>query len=798
MSIRRIIGGKSNGVSTALNVLGMAMAFAAMYIIMVQVTYDLGYNKKIKDSERIYVISTPDWYQDGHYMTWLSRPICENIISSISGVEAGGMSYCASNGATEQYYLSPESDTGISLFRTSFSAGALDVFGVQAVQGDLDKMVKPSDGIALSEKKAKEMSVGVGDVIYRKEMMGGLSAVTVAAVFKEFPKNSDMYGFDCFDCIGEQSIDNWSEWSYPYFVKLHSSSDKEDVERQAFEFMIKLSAQDTEAPTEEEVAEVEKRLKIRLFPLEDLYFDKTVSSPGRSGNRTSTYTLLAIAVLVIAIAFINFVNFFFALVPVRMRGFNTRKILGASRARLASRVVGESLAMVVSGLAIAAILVTLFSGSELSSLISCSTAFPDNVGVTVAVCALMIVTGIGSSLYPAFYITSFSPAFALKGSLGSAGRGNVFRTGLVGFQFLVSMCLIICVSFITMQRNYMMHHDTGFDRSCLLQVNTSAKIAKNMSEAVSDRLKAEPGIKDVTWANGRIIEHGRMGWGRDFKGERVSFECYPVSYNFLDVMGIELVEGRNFTKADEQSETGVFIFNEAARDKFGLTLEDKMPGHNGDTEIAGFCRNFNYRPLSQEVAPFALYIFGKTSWKIRNTLYIRTEAKTDISALIDGVKNILHEMDPLVPKDEINVEFFDRQMESYYSSEKRTSRIISLFTILAIVISLMGVFGLVMFEAEYRRKEIGIRRVNGATVGDILWMFNVRFVRIVLICFVIAVPLAWWIVDSYLKGFAYRMPVHWWVFALALLAVLAVTVIVVTARSLSAATSDPVEAIRTE
>ena len=223
-----------------------------------------------------------------------------------------------------------------------------------------------------------------------------------------------------------------------------------------------------------------------------------------------------------------------------------------------------------------------------------------------------------------------------------------------------------------------------------------------------------------------------------------------------------------------------------------------MPGHQGETEIAGFCKNFNYRPLSKSVEPFALYIFGKNSWKSLNTLYVRTRPGADIPSVMDWIKTQLNELDPSVPKDEIDVSFFDSKLDSQYGRERKMSRMLLLFTLLAIVISLMGVFGLVMFEAEYRRKEIGIRRVNGATVGDVLAMFNVRFVRIVLICFVVAAPLSWYVSDLYLSTFAYRMPMHWWIFALSLAVVLAITLAVVTMRSMSAALSDPVNSLKNE
>lgn len=791
MSVKRITGGKSNVVSTLLNVLGMAMAFAAMYIIMVQVTFDLGFNKKIKDSERVFAVAVPDWYSSGRWMPWISRVVGEIAIDSPM-VESGGTA--SFGNSVIDFSLSADGSRKFGLVGGSFSSGAMSAFSIETLEGSLDGLKTWKD-IAVSEVKAKEFGISVGDVLYQQP--GGNSEYNVVAVFRSSPRNTDLYSVDYFDNIGDESIDNESEWSYPYFVKLRSKDDRKAFEEQANETIVSKLMGGGENMTEEEFERSKSRLTVKLFSVEEMYYDKTFSSPGFSGNRTTAYTLLAIAILVIVIAFINFINFFFALVPVRIRSVNTKKILGASRFGLVSDMVMESVVMIAVALLIAAGVVKLFCGSSLASIIVCDASISANPGLALLTASGAVAIAILASLYPAFYITSFSPAFALKGSLGSSGRGKAFRYGLIAFQFVISLCLILCASFVSMQRSFMMNYDMGFDREGLLEVTTSRKIA-DMRGSVTSRLKADPSIIDVTWTNGSIVAPERMGWGRMFKGENITFQCYPVSWNFLRCMGIDLVEGRDFTESDEESETGVFIFNEAARDKFGITLEDKVNGHKGETEIAGFCKNFNYMPLSREVEPFALYIFGKTTWKIMNTMYVRVAANSDMASVIGGIKNVLGEMDPSVPKDEIDVSLFDSSLDSQYRTEKRMSRIVLLFTILAICISLMGVFGLVMFEAEYRRKEIGIRRVNGATVSDILGMFNAKFVKIVLCCFVVAVPLSCYALDLYLKGFAYRVTLHWWVFALALLAVLAVTVGVVTLRSLAAATENPVNAIRTE
>ena len=798
MSKKKLFGGKTSAVASLLNIVGMAMAFAALYIIMVQVNYDLSYNKKIKDSDRIFLMTKPDWYTPGKWSASLSRPLCEAAINNVPGVESGGL--CDMSYRMELSFSPNEDGNGsFTIMGARASLGALKALGFEAVEGNLDKL-DPWKDIIISDTKAQEFGLHAGDVLYSRSS-GSTQTFTIAGIYRHFPRNSDLYDTNFIINIGDESISTFSEWSYNYFVRLQSKDDKERFEEQAFEHILKtflnMAGENGEEISDEDMEEARSRLLVKLFPLDRTYFDKTLGSPGRSGSKTSTYTLLAIAILVIVIAFINFINFFFALVPVRLRSVNTRKILGASRSSLAGAVIAESTLMILIALIIAACVIKLFCISTLASLIPCSALISENVGVAMFTAIGGLVLAVLSSLYPALYITSFSPAFALKGSFGTAAKGKAFRTGLIGFQFVVSIGLIICACFVTMQRQYMLNYDMGFDRSQLLQVYTSSKVA-GMKESTASSLKSNTSIKDVTWADGDLVSSWRMGWGRQLKGEQINFICYPVSWNFLKFMGIEITEGRDFTESDEVCENGIFIFNETARKKFGLSLEDRIEGHQDETEIAGFCKDFNYRSLAMGVDPFAFYIFGKNPWRAISTLYIRTQPGSDIPTLIKWIRSQLSALDPSIPEDQWNISFFDSRLDSEYGQERKTSRIILLFTILAIIISLMGVFGLVMFEAEYRRKEIGVRRVNGANVVDILSMFNAKFVKTVLVCFVIAAPLSWYLSSLYISNFAYPMPIHWWVFVLALAAVLLVTVSVVTLRSLSAALSDPVESLKTE
>ena len=773
---------KSSITSTILNIAGMAFAFAALYIIMVQVSYDLSYNKKVKDSERIFIIAVPDWSNPDLWMTTIARPMWEDAIANIPCVEAAGTGYFGTSNQ-EHFSLDPECRKNISLSVNQISFGALNTLGFEAVSGNFEEFSDQS--VIISESKARELEINAGDIIYQRDMNGSLHQIKIAAIFKDLQKNSDFSDFDCLYNLGNNSIDDPREWSFRYFVKLYSADDKETFENAA------------NKKIEDDYKELHEKFKCTLFPLRKMAYDKTVADCGRKINLTTTYTLLVLAVLIIAIAFINYINFFFALVPVRLRSVNTRKILGASRAALTLGIVCESVLTIVAAIISAAILVGIFNSSPLATLLPSSAEFHSNAAIALACCAGAIIISIAASLHPGLYITSFSPAFALKGSLGAANKGKAFRYGLIGFQFTVSIVLIICAVFVSMQRKYMLDFDMGFNKANLLEIPTTFRIG-SQEESISPILLENPSITDVTWSSGIIVAPSRMRWGRDLGEEKFIIDCYPVKYNFLKFMGIGILEGRDFMKSDEQSENGVIILNQTAKEKYNLTLESAIPGHKGDCELAGFCKDFNYMPLSKDIEPLGLYIFGKDNWRTNNVLYIRTAANADIDETIKYIKKVLHEADPVTPEGEIDVKFFDHSLNSQYVQERRVSYIILIFTVLAIIISLMGIFGLVMFEAEYRRKEIALRRVNGASVSDILTMFSRHFSSLVIISFVVAAPIAWAATDYYLSGFSERVPLHWWVFAATFAAVLCVTLAVAVIRCWNAATEDPSKTLRRE
>ena len=789
--------------SSLLNLLGMTAAFAALYILLVQVYYDLSYNKQIRDVERIYIMATPSWFEQGKYQVNLNRPIQKQILEQAGMVESYGVAYIGGNGKNYTRVGDGEDARTYQIGTSQLTRGALDVFGFHPVVGTFDGMDK-EETVAISESAAKLMGVGVGDAIYVGD---GKEPMTIVAVYEDMPMNSDLNNIHILFCcyLETDSVENFGQWAFHHFVKLNSPDSKEAFEAHAKKVVVEFWKERMEtAPAEAKagvtqsmVDEQINRCMVTLLPFKDMYYNKDIYQPaGRTGNYTTTITLLVVSVLILAITLINFVNFFFAQVPMRIRGVNTRKILGSSRGALVGSLMLESGVLVAVSLCAAVAVVILFKGSTYANLISCSLAFGDNLPVVGMTIVAALVMTVASSVYPALYTTSFPPALAIKSGFGTTGKGKKLRYTLICLQFVISISFVICAMFIKKQHSFMMNYDMGFNKESLLTGLIGVSTANR--DAFSDELLKSPLIKDVAWAAGPLVNPTRMGWGRTFKGEQINLDSYPVSWNFLRFMGIDIVEGRDFTQADEQSEHGVFIFNQMAKEQYGLTLEDKINGHSEATEIAGFCEDFQFRPLQYEINPFAFYVYGKNPWWDLNHMYIRTEPGAPFQQVNETVKETILKFNPASNVSSFTLSFFDQELGQQYEKEQQLTTMVTLFTLLAIIISLMGVLGLVIFETQYRRKEIGVRRVHGSSIIDILLMFNKKFARLLVASFVIGTAISWFIMDYYYSTFAYSTELSWWVFALALLLVSAIVFAVVTFGCLRAATENPVNSLKSE
>ena len=795
-------------VSSLLNVIGLTLAFTAFYVIMTQVWWELGYNRSLHDVEHIYLVENEDWYEPGKWSSWLNRPVPERVIASTAGVEVGGCMWGGFGSGT--CWTSNEPSFGYNKFSAScgsVSLPFLDVFAFRSVEGDVHDLGKPKS-VIVSREAAERMRVGVGSLIWvDTDEPQPDGAMEVVAVFEDFPDNSLLGECEVVKNLGETNLYTTSEWSFNYFVKFRPGADPDEFARQwtnVNQEMQREAAEKRVAAGDAADDDDESGIYgVRLSPVSELYFESDSQAPCRQGSVVTTYTLLGIAVLVIVLAFINFVNFFFALVPVRIRTVNTFKVFGAPASSLRFNFVFEAFGLVLIALLAAWYVSFALQGTEFASYISASLALSQNLEVVGLVAVVAFVMALAASLYPAWYITSFAPALVVKGSFGGTRSGRRLRTLLLGVQFFISIGLIIATSFIRLQHDYMMHYDMGFDKENLLAVRLSERGAASY-DALRQKLLSDPQVKDVTGATSRLVSVGRMGWGQEFKGRQVAFQSYVVQPDFLRVMGIPITDGRDFLESDFDKELGTMIFNEAARREFEMQVGDRINGFvSPDEQIVGFCADFNFKPLQYGVSPFCFYLLPKkiqqeNYWHLPHVVYVRMTPGADIAAVTAHIRRCIAEVDPRTEPGDIVVRVFDEELGLEYDNERKLTAIVGLFALLAVVIALMGVFGLVLFETQHRRREIAVRRVMGASRGEILAMFNRRYVMLVAVCFVLAVPVSIWAVRHWPAGFAYAVPLYWWVFALALAGVLAVTALTVTVRSWRAVNENPAESVKSE
>ena len=340
--------------------------------------------------------------------------------------------------------------------------------------------------------------------------------------------------------------------------------------------------------------------------------------------------------------------------------------------------------------------------------------------------------------------------------------------------------------------------DMGFDREQIVTFYVGNSVGERR-QAFEAHLKENPHVIDVTFAGNELVSNGKMGWGRMYDGENVNIDCLPVDADFIDFFGMEVVQGRDFMPSDEQKANGTFIMNQATMDAYPfMKLDTKLTGHASEpADIVGVVKDFNFKPLQYGVSPIALYVFGSEPWWPLTWAYAKISPE-DVAGTIEYIRESVSEFNPQMTADYVNVRFLDEAIGNLYQKETNLNKLITIASALSLLICVIGILGLVYFETQFRRKEIALRRVHGATVGEVLRMINRYYLIICTVCFIVAAPSAWFIARKWVEGFTYQCPVHAWIFIVAYAALLAITVGVVTLQSHRAVSKNPVDSIKNE
>ena len=778
---------RKTGVSTLINILGMSVAFAAAMILMVQVRWDTTYDANYEGHKQVFRLEN-NWMDKGLFSTSFSRPMIEIAEAASPNIEAVGTYWTMPHEATLK---KDGEETVFSVPSARVDSSMFSVFPFEWVEGSAREFTAGETAV-VSEEYAKTF-FGDESALGKNFKAGNGVEVQVVGVFKDMPKNSNMH-YGVLVNLGDEFLDNTNEWSFLAFVKLKDPSLAKETEALMENAVLEQYGNDFDADEADEF-----RRGFRISNVHDAHFERDVRANIASANKAITITLAAIAILLILIAIINFINFAFAEIPFRIKNINTRKVLGEGRGSLIVRQLLHAGLIALIAFAIACLIMHVVAGSSWASYVSDSLTLKNNIGILALMLGVALVSAVIAGLAPALYSTSQPAALVLKGSYGTSVKGKALRNILVGLQFVLSFLFILMALFVGVQTKYMMGKDMGFDEARVLQTWCGYP-AGNQKDALRSHLLQNPSIEAVTFADSPVVSDGKMGWSRTGDdGNQVFMEVLPVDDNFVQFFGLQIVEGRDFRESDNQNETGSIIPNETYMQMFPqFHVGSLMYGHVDNCEIVGVVKDFNFKSLQHAMGPLVLYNWGKEGWRSFGTMYVRTAPGADFKDVSDYIKDAICKFDPRREPHMITVSHLDKWIEEMYQSEQSLGKLITIASFVALLIAIIGIIGLVFFETQFIRKEIALRRVNGATVGSILKMINKKYLIMAAASFVIAAPVAYWLMTAWRKGFAYQAPVPVWIFFVALLAVAAITLAVVTLQSWRAANANPVESLKNE
>ena len=778
--------------AVVLNLFGLTIAFAAFLLIVMQVDYEMNYDAMHSKSGRTFRLEANHGEFEHNAIHCLM--FSDAFVNSSAHITDYSYRYPFYGG--ERYCQIDEVDDQgeAKVFKENFQLclpNISDVFDFHMKEGSVGCLSIPGS-VLIPESVAKRLFDKQSAIGKRIRMSGSsgwqpvsTTILTIGGVYKDFPGNTTVQNriyvpMDQLDLLKS----SWQMYANEIYVTLDDPLKKEEVLdhfNKTFDFA------KSQMGSAQEIA-------LRLTPLKEVYYTHdTTFDFNPKGHRETNYVLLGIAFLILFIAGINFTNLTTSLIPLRLKTINTHRVLGCSIYKLQAISLIESIVICLISYILALFIVNDLSYTPIANWVDADIRLSQYKGLILLTALIAILTGCLAGLYPAIRSTSYAPALVLKGSFGLSPKGKKVRVALIGFQYTVSIALIIVTLFMGLQNHFMTSSEQlGFNKDQVAIVNLTPEIYAKHKPQYIQKLKDYPGIEDVAFSVYELSKEDDMidlEYARH-EDKDVFFKVFYASENFLSVMDIQVEEGRDFTREDLNKAQSDYIINPAAERDFHLHPGDRF----NDRTVLGVSKDFRFNSCRIASSPF-VFALNNDIPNPKLVSYIRFDSKTNLQEAVAHVRETLKEIDPTFP---FEISFYNTILNNLYQKEQTLGKLISLFGIMAILISIVGVFGLVLFETQYRRKEIGIRKINGATTGQILLMFNKTYIRIVSVCFIISIPIAWMGTQQWLENFAYKTPLHLWVFIVAFLIILSVTIGTVTFRNWQAANENPVNSVKSE
>ena len=773
--------------SSILNVLGMTIAFAAFYVIMSQVQYDLTYNKGIKDKNNAYIMCLS--YDEIDWSTVIPIQVSRRTAEGVPGAQIGFFNI--RRGAEDVYVWEGAGSRRYRIGVHYFTKSGADVLDVNFISGSYPQ---PNSGVAISEKAAQMMSVSSGDVIWIFDPLKNEKvSATVSGVFESFAENTDFHDLDILwdqETIIMTQPDN--NMSFNGLVRFASIDDVEKFEelfkKYDYESCMDMIGQYGIAPEQQEAVLAQLLHHEKLISLNDIHFSNVNDYTNTRTTRSSVYVLIAIAFIIIIIAFINFVNFFVSLVPEKMKSVNIRKVFGASRGVLIWSFIKEALEYVGVAIALSIVLVLAISKSPVGDLTDGGLGLGSNMLAFAVLVLVSVAFAALSALFPAMYVTNVTVAMGVKSGFSRSVAGKAIRKVLITMQLGVAVSMMIISTIFYMQYRLMTTKELGFDKENLYEMSVPS-----YTPSVKSRLEGISGVKGVTACNNQITGNAGMQqtMSNNKNSTKLTLMIRKVLPNYLDVVGIPLLEGEGFT----ESNSGKMVLDIASKERWEAFNE----GHdeNAYTSVSGYCAETKSKPATDKTND-GIEAYRNVGYDGNGLTYLifRTEKGVDTKNIIRQVVDaVCAEYDLYEAPD---VRSVDDELAERYEKFRTQSVIIGMFSLIAIIIALMGVFGIVLFETEHRRHETAVRKVLGAEGNDIVSLFCKQYVVTVIIACLLATPVAIYVTREWLEQFTTQVTVSPWLYFAAFAIVAILTLGIIIFRTISVAKENPVNNLKSE
>ncbi len=792
---------------SAIKIGGFALSIAACLLIGLYIKNELSYDQSYPDANRIYRLV--EYYtHDGKVEKGddYPAPIAKALKADFPEIEKSGRmmpnSLFPGAGSNELRRADQVENTHEEGF-TYADQEFLDILKLPMVYGDRKTALAEPNTMVISKRKADKYFPNqnpIGKVMYLNNDQ--TKPYRVGGVMENLPETSHLQQFDFLLTLngvefykGEQT--NWNASNYPDYLLVRPGTNIAQLEKKItsdinknylLPALLSISYKDAEKELQ--------KLSFRLQPITAIHLNSydVQDEEFKRGDIRFIWLFGAVALFILTIACINFINLSTAKSANRAKEVGLRKVVGSTRFSLINQFLAES--MLYS--AISFVVGSLLAWALLpyfNTLAATTLVMPWLSPWFIPVILLAsVVVGTMAGIYPAFYLSSFKPVSVLKGSISTGSKNSVLRNGLVVFQFTASIILIICTFVIYNQTQYILNRDIGFDKDQVLMLQGTNTLGNDGVKNLKQDLLKLSSVKSVSISDYLPVEGTKRNGNTLYNEGKSKVETgadsqfWIIDNDYLKTFGVKLLEGANFS-ADDHS--GGVIVNQMMVRKLNIKNPiGKAITHGGDRmPIIGVVKDFNYESMKEQIKPIALY------YGISPSIVSVKVNGGDMKNTIDQISSVWKNLSPSQP---IRYSFLDERFANMYADVQRMGSIFTSFAVLAIIIACLGLFALAAFMAEQRSREIGIRKVLGASVESITRLLSLDFIKLVAIAILVASPIAWWAMTKWLEDFSYRLPISWWVFVLAGAAAIIIALLTVSFQSIKAAIANPIKALRSE